>query len=486
MKWFTNKYAYLLAILAMLFCITLQIVWLIQLFGAQQVQVKRDLDQAVSNAACVSDYMSVAQGHEKSENFRNFFLSPEWLQIKQSFTRLRERHVGGSFSSQITPDSTFLSIGFNIANNKAGHKNRRIKHIYDQGETLESIMTADKRDLKRMDSLVKTECLKAQLNMETYHILYNYDSGKPESKADWEKTKKADYQNQLYGYNLNFFLHTYQLVVPSIKSVVYYRMRYYLLSSFSMLILTGLAFIFLFRMIHTQRMYTQARIAFTGNMTHELKTPVSVIEAALDAVSRYQLYREPEKLENYLAISKSELHRLTLMIDKVLQLDQLDHGEIKLRKELYDVQQGLEGVVSSMRFRNEQGAKIVYIPVDEPCFVDGDPIHLINVFYNLTDNALKYSGAEATIKITLKNTGDKVIISFNDNGPGINNIYQKRIFERYFRISDNPNIHNVKGSGLGLDYVKRIIEQHGGRIYLLSEPGKGSNFVIELPAYHEL
>ncbi|WP_291115924.1 sensor histidine kinase [Empedobacter sp. UBA7248] len=486
MKWFTKKYAYLLTTFAMLCCITLQIVWFIQLFDAEQIQVKRDLDQAVSNAARTSDYLSVAQGHEKSENFRSFFLSPEWLQIKQSFSRLQERHLSGSFSSQITSDSTFLTIGFNIANDKVGHIQNNIERTFDEGETLESIIASDKRDLQRMDSLVKAECLKAQLNMETYHILYNYYSGKPESKADLEKAKKADYQSQLYSYNLNFFLHSYQLVVPSIKSVVYYRLRYYLLSSFSMLIVTSLAFIFLFRMIRMQRMYTQARIDFTGNMTHELKTPVSVIEAALDAVTRYQLYREPTKLKNYLDISKSELHRLKLMIDKVLHLDELENGNVKLRKELYDVQQGLESVISSMRLRNTQGTTIVYVPVDEPSFVDGDPIHLVNVFYNLMDNALKYSGSNAVITISIKNIDDKVIIIFEDNGPGVDSIYHKRIFERYFRIPNSSDIHNVKGFGLGLDYVKNIVELHDGRIYLRSESEKGSKFIIELPAYNEL
>jgi len=486
MKWLSNKYAYPLVALAMLASVMLQAAWLIQLFRAQQIQVKRDFEQAVSNAAQMSDYLSVAPGHENSENFRNFFLSPEWLQIKQAFTRLRDRRLGGSFSSEIRSDSTIITIGLHIANDKPKLSNRNIIHTFDEDETLESVMAADKRDLQRMDSLVKAECLRAQLNVDTYHVLYNYDSGKPESPSIWEKAKKADYRSQLYGYNLNFFLHTYQLVVPSINAAVYYRMRYYLISSLLMLILTGLAFIFLFRVIRTQRMYTQARIAFTGNMTHELKTPVSVIEAALDAITRYQLFREPARLENYIAISKSELQRLILMIDKVLNLDQLDHGDVKLRKELYDVQQGLESVVSAMRLRIAQGTTIKYISADEPCFVDGDPVHLTNVFYNLIDNASKYCGPHAVITITSNCDADNVHISFQDNGPGIDKIYWERVFERFFRIPNNPNIHNIKGSGLGLHYVKQIVERHDGRIQLRSELGKGSNFIIELPAYHEV
>lgn len=487
MKWLSNRYVYPLVALAMLASIVLQAAWLTQLFRAQRVQVKRDLDQVISDAARQSDYLSVAHGHEKSENFRNFFLSPEWLQIKQSFTRMRGRHFGGSFSSNIQSDSTILTIGLHIGNNKPKLGHGHIIRTYDKGETKESVMAADLVDLRRMDSLINAECKRAQLDVEPYHVLFNYESGKPEYPDVWKKAQQADYRSQLYGYNLNFFLHTYQMVVQSIDGVVFYRMRYYLLSSLFMLLLTAAAFIFLFRVIRSQRLYSQARIAFTGNMTHELKTPVSVIEAALDAITRYQLVHAPAKLENYIEISKSELQRLNLMIDKVLNLDQLDNGRVKLRPELYDVQQGLESVTTSMQLRNGQKETwIKYIPAQEPCFVDGDPVHLTNVFYNLIDNGLKYSGANAMITITCHGDKNKVYISFQDNGPGIAKIYQGRIFERFFRISDNPDIHNVKGSGLGLHYVRQIVEQHGGRIQLRSDPGKGSNFIIELPAYHEV
>lgn len=487
MKWFSNRYAYPMVALAMLVSVTLQAAWLTQLFRAQRVQVKRDLDQAVSNAARMSDYMSVAHGHEKSENFRNFFLSPEWLQVKQAFTRMRDLNFGGSFSSDIKSDSTLVTIGLHIANDKPRVGHPHILRIYDKGETLESVMAADKRDYERMDSLVSIECSRIQLPVETFHVLYSYETGKPETVIDWNKAQTADYRSQLYSYNLNFFVHTYQLVVSSIDGVVLFRMRYYLLSSLLMLLLTGAAFIFLFRFIRSQQMYTQARIAFAGNMTHELKTPVSIIEAALDAITRYQLANDPAKLNNYIDISRSELKRLNLMIDKVLNLDQLDNGAIRLRPELYDIQQGIEGVVSSMQTHKiKDFPRINYILADEPCFVDGDPVHLTNVFYNLIDNALKYSGAKAVINVACNCDQNNVHISISDNGPGIAHIYRERIFERFFRVINNPDVHNVKGSGLGLYYVKQVIEKHNGRIQVQSEMGKGSNFIIDLPAYHEV
>lgn len=488
MKWLSNRYAYPLVILAMIASIGLQAAWLIQLFRAQQVQVKRDLDQAVANAARMSEYLSVAPGHENNNNFRDFFLSPEWLQLKQAYTQMRRIGVASRFETELKNDSTRINMSLKIANHRPpGPRKSRMISIFDEGETLESVMKSDKKDLKRMDSLVRLECRRQQIHEDSFYILYNYRTGKPESGANWNKTKKADYHSAHIGYNLNFFIHTYQLVVPSFTKTVVYRMRYYFVSSLLMIMLTGLAFWFLFKVMRSERLYTGARLAFTGNMTHELKTPVAVIEAALDSITRYQLANDPERLDNYLNISKNEISRLNAMIDKVLNLEQLDNGEINLRPELYDVQQGLESVVSSMRLRDSSGSVTInYFPSEEPCFVDGDPVHLTNVFYNLMDNAIKYSGPKAVINVTCTPTEDEVIIKILDNGPGIAKMYHDRIFERFFRIPENPDIHTVKGTGLGLHYVKEIITLHKGRIEVAGAPEQGTVFTIYLPAYHEI
>lgn len=490
MKWWSNKYTYPLVALAIVASVGLQAAWLTQLFQAQRIQVKRDLEEVVRNAARKNDYLSIMHGRERSENFRNFFLSPEWLLFKQSFMSMRGKGIGSArFSSDLDKDSAYIDISLRVANQKpsSAKGKKRISHVLDKGQTWASAMAADRHDLLRMDSLVKVECMRNGLNVKTSYVLYNYDTGKPTKASTWKAAQQADYRSELYAYNMNFFFHSYQLVVPSINGVVFYRMRYYLVSSCLMLLLTAAAFIFLFRVLRSQRLYTQARLAFTGNMTHELKTPVAVIEAALDAITRYELSRDPAKLENYVDISKAQLKRLNLMIDKVLNLDQLDNGAIKLRPELFDVQQGLKSVVTSMRLRKgNSAARINYIPADTPCFVDGDPVHLTNVFYNLIDNALKYGGSPAVITVSCSCDAEQVHISIKDNGPGIAKIYRERIFERFFRVPDHPDIHNVKGSGLGLHYVKQIIEKHQGKVQVRSELGKGSNFIIDIPAYHEI
>jgi signal transduction histidine kinase len=297
---------------------------------------------------------------------------------------------------------------------------------------------------------------------------------------------KAAYHSGTYSYNLKS-LHKYQLVVGDLNGVVIYQMRYYLFSSLLMILLTGLAFFFLMKLVRNQRLYADAKSTFTSNMTHELKTPVATIAVALESITKYQLVNDPEKLQNYLDISRHELQRLNLMIEKVLNLSQEEETINTMRAELYDMQAGLKQAVASMQVQLDNSGSVIHLLLaNEPCFVNGDPLHLTNVFYNLIDNAIKYAGPKLKMQISCQCSAGNVSLSFKDDGPGIAGIYQQKVFDRFFRVPGVMDRHNVKGSGLGLHYVKQIVSKHGGSISVKSEPGKGSNFVIILPVQFEL
>jgi len=221
-------------------------------------------------------------------------------------------------------------------------------------------------------------------------------------------------------------------------------------------------------------------------MTHELQTPISTISVALESIKKYHLIDQPEKLENYINISVHELQRLQAMIEKVLKQEQMDIGETQLQFSLVDVQSILQQAIHAMDVQvREKNASLIFLPSEEPLFIKGDAMHISNVFYNLIDNALKYSPAHAKIEVSCSIAAHQLTISFKDNGPGINEIYQQQVFERFFRIFNQDNIHNVKGSGLGLHYVKQVVMLHGGRVDLYSKAGKGSNFMVILPLYEE-
>jgi signal transduction histidine kinase len=482
MKWLSNRYAYPLVIFAILVSVALQLAWLSQLFRAQRKQIKIDLEQVVVNAAKMSTYLSVRHGHEGNENFRNFFLSSDWLQFSQAYHSMRFHQVGSRFSFNIVGDSTIFDISLRFVNGKPNYNRHRRTMRFDDGDTPEHEMALDKIDLKRMDSLVNQQLKQEGIPITAHNAVYNYDYDTLASGPTKAQITSATFSSAQYAYNLTFF-HTYQLVVPTITWAVFYRMRYYLFSSCFMLLLTVAVFFFILRLMHNQRVYAQARLSFTSNMTHELKTPVATVAIALESIMEYHLENDPQTLRNYLEISQGELKRLNLMIEKVLNLEQLDSGQTHLRKELFDVQQGLQQVITSMRLQIENaGAELDWHPLDKPCFVTGDPVHLTNVFYNLIENALKYGGKGVKLTISCTFNTHEVIISFKDNGPGIAGIYHARVFERFFRVpAGTTDVHNVKGTGLGLNYVQQMVEKHGGHIKLVSEAGKGSNFIIHLP-----
>jgi nitrogen-specific signal transduction histidine kinase len=487
MKWLTNRYAYPLVILVIIISIGLQLVWLNQLFKAQRVQVIRDLEQLVGQSAGMSSYLSLVTEEERKTNYGNFFLSPEWLQFKQAYNNMRFNRITSRFNSDTKGDSTFVNISLRVFNGQTSMAKHRhmvtttVTH-FDKGVTMAQERDSDRVDLRRMDSIVHQQLGHFGIQVKSMYIVYTYNGKKKYDGNSYKPSSDIDFTSQQYSYNLRF-LGMYQLVVPSVKNIVFYRMRYYLISSCFMIMLTTAVFFFILRLMRNQRLYTQARIAFTGNMTHELKTPVATISLALETIMENNLENDPRTLRSYLDISRSELRRLNLMIDKVLNLEHFDNGQMKLRTELFDVQQGLQQVIDTMRLQLENsGAIVSFEPMALPCFVTGDPVHLTNVFYNLIENALKYGGDNLMLFISCHKSTHEAKITFKDNGPGIASAYHEKIFERFFRVPSATNdIHNVKGTGLGLNYVKQIIEKHGGHIKLESEIGKGSSFIIYLP-----
>jgi signal transduction histidine kinase len=462
--------------------LVLQLTWLDQLFKTQVVQVKRDLEQAIGNASEMSTYLSEVKGHETSSNFRDFFLSREWLDFRQAYNNMRFNNIGSRFNSDTKGDSTIVDISLRFLNGSTKRKRNRRVIRFDNDTPIAVTKKLDNIDYQRMDSLVNDQLrlMGIQINSQNLRVNYDIDQGGPESQSLTDHT--TDFKSQQYSYNLRF-LNLYQLIVPSVTRCVLYRMRFHLVSSAFMILLTGAVFYFILRLMKNQRLYTEARLSFTSNMTHELKTPVATVAVALESIVENHLENDPATLRNYLDISRAELKRLNLMIDRVLNLEHLDHGKGGLRRELFEIQPALHQVVESMQLQLlNLEAEIIWNLSEIPCFVTGDTSHLVNVFYNLIENALKYGGKNVKIKIGCSAVSGEVVISFEDNGPGIPDAYLDKVFERFFRVPENTaETHNIKGTGLGLNYVRQIIEKHGGRITLTSKPLKGSTFTIYLP-----
>lgn len=240
-------------------------------------------------------------------------------------------------------------------------------------------------------------------------------------------------------------------------------------------------FVYTLFVILKQRRLSEIQKDFIDNMTHEFKTPISTIAIATDVLKDPTIVQSPERLLNYTTIIQNENSRLRQQVERVLQMARLDREEIKLKKEAVDVHELIQGAVKniSLAVQSANGKIDLHFDAVSPVVL-ADRLHLTNVFYNLLDNALKYCKATPEIVITTRNVNHSLLISFGDNGIGIAPDHLKKVFQKFYRVPTG-NIHDVKGFGIGLNYVKLVVESHRGRIALDSKQGKGSTFTITLP-----
>jgi two-component system phosphate regulon sensor histidine kinase PhoR len=249
-----------------------------------------------------------------------------------------------------------------------------------------------------------------------------------------------------------------------------------------LLAFTALSLIFLYRNLVQQRQIAAIKNEFISNMTHELKTPISTVTVAVEALRNFGALDDPAKTREYLDISALELQRLSLLVDKVLKLSLFENKQIELKPERIDLPALAAEVMASMKLSFEKAGAVVQLSCEgEGLFVQADRMHMRSVITNLLDNALKYSRECPMLAIGVSRKGDYVGLSVADNGIGIPAAYREKVFEKFFRVPSD-DVHNIKGYGLGLSYVHHIVTRHEGQITVESKEGKGSTFIIQLPA----
>lgn len=220
---------------------------------------------------------------------------------------------------------------------------------------------------------------------------------------------------------------------------------------------------------------------FIGNMTHELKTPISTIALSSEVLSDPHIAQEPERLHSYAGIIRTETERLRKQVERVLQLATLENDGPQLKRETVDMRKVIEEVRHAFALQLQERSGTLDVRMDAAdARVSGDPVHLTNALFNLVDNAVKYSPERPHITITATRDARRLRIAVQDRGIGIRKEDLKNIFERFFRVHTG-NVHNVKGFGLGLHYVEQVARAHGGGVAVESTFGKGSTFTLELP-----
>lgn len=251
-----------------------------------------------------------------------------------------------------------------------------------------------------------------------------------------------------------------------------------ILFSFFLIAITTLSFLLIFRNLQQQSRLTELKNDFVSNVTHELKTPISTVSVAIEALSSFNVLQNPAQTKEYLEISKNELNRLTILVDKVLKMSIFEQKDLALKVEIVDFKALVENVLATMKLQFEKyHTQIDYDFIGNHFTLEGDVIHLTNVVYNLLENALKYS-PEPIISIRLTEENQQIKLAIQDNGIGISEEYLPKIFDKFFRVPTG-DVHNTKGYGLGLSYVRSVVEKHKGTIEVTSKIGQGSCFLVK-------
>jgi two-component system, OmpR family, phosphate regulon sensor histidine kinase PhoR len=233
-----------------------------------------------------------------------------------------------------------------------------------------------------------------------------------------------------------------------------------------------------FREALLQKKISEIRNDFINNMTHEFKTPIATISLAADTVMNPQVIRDPEKVQHYAEIIKLENKRMNEQVEKVLELALAERRELELEKAPVDLCLLVKHAIQSIALQVTARGGTIATSGDCSSFsIEGDAFHLERAFLNLLDNAVKYSTCAPEIRVIAEVSGNAFSLQIADRGIGIKSEDQSRVFDRFFRVSTG-NRHDVKGFGLGLSYVKTIVELHGGKISVMSKPGEGSTFKI--------
>ena len=312
------------------------------------------------------------------------------------------------------------------------------------------------------------------------------------------RNQNNNYTTKSKNFNLSYVKQTYEILLfpNDFYSAQNYLVVYFtkdksyankdmpqtILTSILLTIIISITFFFTVYIIFRQRRLSEIKNDFINNMTHELKTPVSTISLASQMLKDKSLQLDSEKIGRISNIIDDESKRLSFQIDKVLQTSIFEKGGTHFKFKEIEVHELITVAVLNMNLKvKSKGGSIITDLQATNSRINADEMHITNVIFNLLDNAVKYSKEDvpAEIKISTKNIKEFLQVEISDNGIGVSKENQKKIFNKFYRVQKG-NLHDVKGFGLGLNYVKRVIEEHKGTITVTSELGKGTTFIIQL------
>lgn len=436
--------------------------------------VTKELEQREA-LVYVVDELENSETDSLAKHFHYDFSSRTVINI---FTRTQPFHRNESIDLFSYPNQNLTAyFRQKITNKTVIIKNIMNKMIKEKPKIEERI------DINLIDQLLQKEFAKRGINI-------NYQFAVKKEYADLVfktgnfkiKTKSDVYMRSLFPNDIISQQSYLTLYFPKEKKYFYKSLGIMGVSSAFLTIFLIMTFITTLLVIFRQKKLSQIKTDFVNNMTHELKTPISTISLASQMLKDKGIGITEKKLAHISDVIEEESKRLGYQVEKVLQMAIFDRGKIKFKRKDIDVHLLLSNVALNfeMQVKNQNGKITLDLNAKNPV-IKADEVHFSNILSNLVDNAIKYCRTKPEIMLSAWNTRKKLYLAVKDNGIGISKKDQKRIFDKFYRVSTG-NIHNVKGFGLGLCYVKTIVEEHGGSINIESQTGKGTRFVLSFPS----
>jgi len=329
-----------------------------------------------------------------------------------------------------------------------------------------------------LEHLLKEEFKKSNINTDFEYGIYDCETDKIVFGAHINSDYEVEEVHQsIVLPTTDKFLNYFGVKFPNQKSYLTSKLDFWIVSSIiTMLVMAFFAYAMF--VILNQKRLSGVQRDFINNMTHEFQTPISTIKIATDVLAQSKILEQPERFKKYVQIIKQENNRLKNQVESVLATARIGKGQIELDIKLQELHEIIGEVSDSVKAELEENFTLDLNATKTT--INADRMHLMNVIRNLVDNAIKYSGKPAKIKVSTRNENNLLIVSILDKGIGIPKDALPKIFNKFYRVPTG-NLHNVRGFGLGLNYVKEIINLHKWKIVVDSEIGVGSVFEIKIP-----
>ena len=335
---------------------------------------------------------------------------------------------------------------------------------------------------RELNATIKDELNKRNIFLDFKYGVYSVDGLATKLKSGYYTiNKKNSYKYPLFFNTEDVPVHFLYVTFPTKNN--------HILSGISGILLLSLFFIFIIIIAFSSSLYqlikqkklSEIKTDFINNMTHEFKTPIATINLAIDSIKNPKIISDTKKVERYVNMIKDENKRMHTQVENVLRISRLEKNQLYISKETIDIHDIIEDALSHVHLliqdRNGSISKHFEALTSE---ISGNEFHLTNVVVNMLENAIKYSEGAPKIDVYTESTNKFFIFKIKDEGIGMNKSVQKNVFDKFYR-EQKGNIHDVKGHGLGLAYVKEIVEKHHGTVFVESEKGKGSIFTVKLP-----